>query len=641
MTIRDYSILEINKKNKDLKYRIRGKFKKDVEELFDHGLNEDNSSLMKSIVLGEYRYMEDEDIAKYRELGLAHILAVSGLHIGIIVTFLVFILSNLGIKRRKVYLLTFSIIWFYGFLIGFPPSLLRANIMMTILFLGKSLAEPYDSLNSLFLSMFILLIINPFYIMNLGFQLSYMAAGSIIYLTPKIQEIFYPYRGNIVSILSGILGVQIGLLAIQAYYFNEIPLVGILTNLVIAPILSLALILSSAMIGVFYLMPGLNKFLSLVLDLILNFQFNLVEIFHKFPLGRIWTHSPSLIEIIIYYFILLVLFKIIDLKKLRPNIKRLVVYCLVFYIIVTSIEIISDKSLEIHFIDVGQGDSILIKNKKGNYLIDTGGNMLASFDIGKNITLPYLRKHGVRSLNGVFISHFHDDHCKGLPLLIDNLKIDNIFISYRNTDSPAYNHIIEKNLPLTILGEGDKLYLDENLSMEVLSPNDDFINRKLEENDLSLVLLLKYYNRQILFTGDMEKEVEDYLLDKIHEPIDIIKVPHHGSNTSSTKELLEVIRPKYGVITVGRNNLYGHPREEVLDRYRHMDSRIYRTDLMGMVKVELDREKIRINSFIREDKALYSLIRDNISIFIFYMIYYLTWYILVREYNLTEEEELN
>ena len=640
MTIKDYSIVQVDSENKELRYKVRTKFQKDIERLFDHNLNGANSSLMKSIVLGEYAYLEDENISKYRDLGLAHVLAVSGLHIGIIAGFIVFSLSHLGIKRGWTYLITLTIIWFYGFLIGFPPSLLRANIMMTILFLSRILAEPYDSLNSLFLSMAILLIINPFWIFKVGFQLSYLATFSIIYFTPRIVSLFYPYKNKQIYVLSGILGVQIGLLPLQAYYFNEIPILTIIANLFIAPLLSLGLILGGTMVGLYYSIPKLNSILALVLEMVLNLQFKLVNLLHKMPLNRIDLHSPSISEVILYYVFILILFKIVDLRKLKVNFNKSIMYYLFFYLISISIFFYQDQSLEIHFIDVGQGDSILIKNKRDNYLVDTGGNILGSFDIGENITLPYLRKNGVRRLKGVFISHFHEDHSKGLPILIDNLKIDNILISYENPESEAYNYILEKEIPLTILKNKDRLILDKNTSIEVLSPSVDFVNRKLEENDLSLVFLLRYYNKEILFTGDMEKEVENYLLDKFNKPIDIIKIPHHGSGTSSNLELLEIIKPKVGILTVGRNNIYGHPQREVVDRYNEIGTEIFRTDDMGMIKVRLNKGDIKIKSFLKGKRTPYEILDEYILLVIYYLLYYLLSYILIKIYVLTEEKEL-
>ena len=638
MTIKDYSIIKINKENKVFRYKVKANFREDIEAIFDINLKDENSALMKSIILGEYSYLEEENVEKYRTLGLAHILAVSGLHIGIISGFLIYLFSHLGIKRKLNIAITLSIIWFYGYLIGFPPSLLRANIMFSILFYAQTLAEPYDSINTVFFAVFILLIINPMWLFNLGFQLSFIATFSIIYFTPKIQKSFYPYRNKITYALSGLLGVQIGLLPIQAYYFNQIPVFSIFSNLIIAPILSLSLILGGIMVGLFYSLPILITFIGSILDLILSLQFNLVNLLYGLPFGEIKAYSPNYFEIILYYVFVLVIFRVIKLDKINTNIKKVIVYYLVILLLFNYIALLTDSSIEIQFIDVGQGDSILINTKTGSYLVDTGGNIMDSFDVGKNITLPYLMKIGVNKLDGVFITHFDDDHCKALPVLMDNIKIKNILISYEDDGNMVYNEIKNSGIPLTILKENDLIWLDKNTSIKVLSPNEDVIKRGLKGNNLSLVFLLSYYDKEILFTGDMEKEVEWQLINKFENPIDIIKVPHHGSNTSSTEEFLNRINPSIGIISVGKNNFYGHPKEEVLNRYNILDTKLYRTDTMGMIRVKLNKEDINVETFIKDKLELIELLNENFLIFAIYIIFCLISYILIKIYLHLEEE---
>lgn len=638
MTIKDYALTEINKEDKALKYRMKSKFKEDIERVFDSYLNEDSSSLMKSIVLGEHSYLDEDSISKYRDLGLAHILAVSGLHIGIIAGFLIFILSNLGIKRKRVVQITLAIIWFYGFLIGFPPSLLRANIMFTILYYAQILSEPLDSINGLFFAMFLLLIINPMWIFNLGFQFSFLATFSIIYFTPKVQKGFYPYKNRLTYTLAGLLGVYIGILPIQAYYFNKISLLSILGNLFVAPLLSLSLIIGGIMILFSYLISPLNIILGFFLNLLLGIQFKIIETLSAISFGTMQLYSPNIGEMVLYYILILIVFKVLDIRNFKRNMKKVIFYYLIFYIVSNLMIITLDKSIEIHFIDVGQGDCALIRTYKGDYLVDTGGNLMDSFDIGKNITLPYLEKLGVRKLNGVFITHFHDDHSKSLPLLMDSLKIDNIFASYEDYSNIAFNKIGESKIPLIILKEKDKVIIDNSFNLEILSPNLNLNQGIASHNDMSLVFLLNYFNKTVLFTGDMEKDAERLLLGKVGKSIDVIKVPHHGSNTSSTEELLNEIKPKIGVISLGRNNFYGHPRKEVLERYEEIGTKIYRTDTMGMIKIILNKEDIEVDYFIKEITTLISFIDENLTMIIFYIGYYMISYILIKLYVFTEEE---
>ena len=223
-TIKDYSITTVEKVKPSLPFRLKEDFINKVERTFDSYLMENNSSLMKAIVLGKDSYLDVENINQFRDLGLAHILAVSGLHIGILTGFLVSLMAYLGINRKINIGLTIAIIWFYAYIIGSPPSVLRANIMFSLLLLSELLRKPYDSINTLFFALFLMIIINPFWIFSVGFQLSFIATFFIIYLTPKLSGMFYPYDSKIIKSLTGILSVQFGLLPIQAYYFNKIPL---------------------------------------------------------------------------------------------------------------------------------------------------------------------------------------------------------------------------------------------------------------------------------------------------------------------------------------------------------------------------------------------------------------------------------
>lgn len=637
VNINDYDLINIDSRLKSLKYRLRIGFRNRIEDLFDTYLDESPSNLMKGIIMGKNSYLDEEAILKYREMGLAHILAVSGLHIGIISGFLIFLFSNLAIKKRINIFIVLGIVWFYGFLIGFPPSVLRASIMFSFLLFGQILAKPYDSINILFLSFFILLAINPILIFNLGFQLSYMATFSILYFSPYINKKFYPYNNKLTYTLASLFAVHIGILPIQLYYFNSFSIVGIFSNLIITPILSFALVLGAIMLILSYTFSFLNIFLASILNFILLIQEYLIDILYTKGFGTIGFYSPNIYEFILYYLIVLIIFKIIDFHKLNYNIKKLMfLYILVFIIFNLGFNYF-DNNIQIDFIDVGQGDCALIKTNKSAYLIDTGGNVFFDFDIGENIVLPYLKKHGISRLDGVFITHFHLDHCKSLPLLMENLDIKNIFISYENHSSEIYNYIKEGDVAVRILSEGDMICLGKDIILEVISPGIDYHKRAFSENDMSLTFYLSYYDKNILFTGDIEKEAEELLLKNLDKEVYLLKVPHHGSKTSSTEEFLNILRPKLAVISVGRNNVHHHPDKEVIQRYTDIATEVYRTDTMGMIRLNLKENNADIKAFLRERDVL-DLLDERLFTGIIVVLYYLVLYIFIRIYFIRERE---
>ncbi|MDR7870199.1 MAG: DNA internalization-related competence protein ComEC/Rec2 [Tissierellaceae bacterium] len=597
MTIKEHDIHKINRDNISTRYIVKTKFTDLVKDTFYTYLSEDNASLMTSIFLGQSSYLKDEDIDTYRDMGLAHILAVSGLHIGIISGFITFVLSNLGIKRRVNVIITLSTIWIYGYLIGFPPSILRSSIMFSVLYLSQLIHEPYDSINTLSFAMFVLLLINPYYLFNIGFQLSFGATFSIIIFAPRIKHRFYPYINKLTTSLASILGVQIGLFPFQAYYFNQINLLSIIANLVIIPIISFGLVLGFLMI-VFGFLPFVSILIGFALNKILNFEVFLLDILKEVDIFNIKVFSPEIITIVIFYLMLFVIFGLINIKGLNKFQVKTITISLIFVIIFNTYLISNYENVELHFIDVGQGDAILIRTKRADYLMDTGGSLFGDYNIAEGITLPYLQKLGIYELDGLFITHFDEDHSQGVPILLEELDIGYIFMSQLLNDYEMLNMISSSGVKSLILKEGHQLKLDNDVFLDIIWPREDtFFNG----NNGSLVSILRSNGANILLTGDIEKEAEYRIKDHINYPIDIIKAPHHGSNTSSTDAFIESIGPKDAIISVGRNNMYNHPSADVINRYDEYGINIYRTDEMGLVKVVVDRNGYEIISYCNLD----------------------------------------
>ncbi|NLY46170.1 MAG: DNA internalization-related competence protein ComEC/Rec2 [Tissierella sp.] len=629
MSIKGHSITVINSENIALKYRLKSKFTDTIVNTFNTYLSEKNASLMTGIFLGQSSYLSSEDIDVYRDMGLAHLLAVSGLHIGIISGFISFVLSNLGIKRRINIIITLSTIWIYGYLIGFPPSILRSSIMFTILYYSQLIHEPYDSINSLSLAMFILLIINPYYIFNLGFQLSFAATFSILIFTPRIRQGFYPFKNKITQSLSSILGVQIGLLPFQAYYFNNINLISLIANLIIIPIISFSLILGFLMI-IFTNLHGINGLIGIILENLLNIEGIMLNWLNGININSFKVFSPEIITGIIFYIILFIIFDLINIKKLDKIMVKVVAVYLILLTMINIYSIINDKSTELHFIDVGQGDSILIRTKRADYLMDTGGSFFGDYNIAEGITIPYLEKLGINKLEGLFITHFDADHSQGVPLILDILDVRYLFSTYLPDDEEMLNSIKSSDAKSIILKENDKLKLDDSITLDIIWPN----TSNLDSNNSSMVSILRTNGTNILLTGDIEREAEYLIKDKIIDDIHIIKVPHHGSNTSSTDEFLQSIRPQDAIIQVGRNNLYNHPSDEVLNRYNSLGAAVYRTDNMGLVKVIIDENDYEIETYLKDSEKpkpnLSTYIYDNIVYLMAYVLYFVLIYIMVK-----------
>ena len=347
----------------------------------------------------------------------------------------------------------------------------------------------------------------------------------------------------------------------------------------------------------------------------------IINFLGDFPFIKLNIFSPDIITILIYYFLLSIILGLIKFNRMEMKIKKFIFCYLLITVLITTIRFNIDDSIEVDFIDVGQGDSILIHTKTSNYLIDTGGSFNEDFDIGKNITMPYLLKNGFNRLDGIIITHFDADHCKGLDAVVENIRVKSIFASYIPEDN---------RYKLNIIADNNKIVLDKNTILDIIWPKDSMDIDHLSANDKSLVMILSYFNHEILFTGDIEKEVENLLLDSLY-PVDILKVAHHGSKTSSTEDFINKIRPKYSIISVGRNNFYNHPNLEVVERLSDSDSIIYRTDEMGQIKIILDRDGIDIIPYVR-DRSMDELF--NLSI---YLLFLLISFVSIKSLNVGKE----
>ena len=604
MTTNDFLIRVISKDNNNKLENISVTFRNRIEKVFNRVLNKKNSQIMKSIILGDSSYLDEDTVNKFRNLGIAHILAVSGLHIGILYIFLSFIFIKLiGLYKNTSNISIIILLWTYGYLIGFPTSVLRALIMFTCV-IGASLSiRRYDAINSLSFGALILLIYNPLWIYDIGFQLSFIATLSLILFTKKIKGIFF----------SHIIAVQIGISPIMAYHFNLVSIISILANIILIPIMTIGVILGFILLLTSIVSFKVSIIIGKILDIILMMNNYIIDIIDKIPFKTITMYSPTIIDIIVYFIFVFIALRIIRIDKIPDKLNKGIVIYLLCYIALTGISENIANEVKIEFIDVGQGDSALIRTGNRNFLIDTGGSNFGDFDIGDRIVAPYLLKNGITKLDAVFITHYHEDHCQGLLTLMDRIKIDSIIIGYEKYDNELFvdigNKANEKGIPILKLQKGDIFKVSDNVKFHVLWPKEKYYNIYSEnENNLSMVLLFEAYNNNILFTGDIEREVENELIkDYKVNNIKILKVPHHGSDTSSTEEFVRYVKPDIAVISVGKNH-FGQPNGEVLERYVGNNTEIYRTDIDGLITIKVNTNGIVVYPYLKDKPTIKELL---------------------------------
>ncbi|MEC9489606.1 MAG: DNA internalization-related competence protein ComEC/Rec2, partial [Halanaerobiales bacterium] len=563
-----------------------------INQLF----TEANAAFIKAILLGEKEYLSYKQESLLRNSGASHLLAISGLHMGILILTFSFILFKIcSEKRNALYLLSF-LTFIYIFLVGAAVSIIRAALLALLFLWSDEFNREGDFLNIISLTLIINLLLNPQALFTVSLQLSYILVLALFYLTPILNR-WLP------GFLAVSLAAQLASLAITAYYFNEYAFIALVTNLWAIPYITLLLPLTFVLL--LLSLVSLNFFgpLAILIELGLKLLFNGFKLMTLIQGRPLVIAKPELITVFFYYLFLFAIPYIyqkryIFLKARKYQFWQKTVPLFLFLIIIFLFYNPASDNLEINFLAVGQGDGIFIQFPGGkNMLIDTGPPGRDGRNIEYNI-ISYLNHLGISSLDYLMISHFDADHAGGLPHLLQRKKVKNIMIPPYHQQTKLHQQLAagirENNSKLHFLTAGMNFKIAD-CSLKILNPEPGKIREDRNEN--SIVFLLSYGNNKFLFTGDLSKAgeariVKDYNLAKI----DVLKAGHHGSKTSSGEILLDAVKPELAVISVGRNN-FGHPAAEVIKRFNNKSINYLRTDQRGMITLISDGQNIYLNCY--------------------------------------------
>lgn len=540
-----------------------------------------NNGYIKSLILGDNNSVDKDSLNSYRQNGVSHLFAISGMHVIFIIKILEAIMSKIIKKEEIKYTIIFLILFFYSFVASFSISIIRAVLMFIIGKICKLLKYKIKPIETFIFTLCISLIINPYNIYNISFKYSFMVSLFLIIFSDLINKrktyIGKLFMTSLIAFLAGI--------PIQINNFFSINILSIIFNIFFVPFFTFIFFPITIIVFIF---PCFSYFYSILINILETISMVLSNI--KF--GTVTLCHINIFIIIWYYFIILIFLK-------KSN--YLYGFILVMTIFIhTNINYLN-KYIRVSVLDVGQGDSILISlnYNKGNILIDTGGKVSyveeewkqrKKYSIAENTIIPYLKSLGIKKINYLVLTHGDYDHMGEAINLINNYQIDNVIFN-----CGEYNNLENELIELL-----DKNNINYSSCINKLNINDydlKFLNTKEydNENDNSSVLYFNYKKFKFLFMGDAGKIREKDILEKYNlKNITFLKVGHHGSNTSSSKEFINEIAPKYSLISVGRNNRYGHPKSEVLDNL--LQSNIYRTDLNGGIEIKINNNKYQIQS---------------------------------------------
>lgn len=622
------------------------KYRWNSQQAFSQLLPEPYAGALNAMLLGDSTGLDSELKKLYQKSGIAHILAISGLHISILGSILYKGLRKTGISGWGAGVPVMVLLVAYGWMTGFSGSTIRAVIMFGIALGGDMLGRTYDMLTAMGVACLWMLLENPWRLADAGFLLSFGAVFALGGIAPMVEREItewkqkkskeqqcekhqknkkqdqcekYPgYEKGIarLKVYGFHLGQQLrtGILLqlitgpIVIYFYYDFPVYGVLLNLIVVPLMTP--IIASGVLGML-LYPwafGIARIILLPCGWLLELITGLCRLTQKLP-GSVWHVGRITIwQMVLYYGVLLAFFLVLRYK--RKFLLGLTILVISGWILLKP-----QADLTIVMLNVGQGDGMLLETPEGQHILIDGGSSSRSH-IGEYVLAPALKYYGTNTLDYIFVSHMDEDHVNGIQELIDlskqgEIKIKTLVIpEFALTDSEFQTLLTpaeQAGIEIRTLNSKESMQIDQ-ITICCIAPDTDWQRALPDKNNRSMVLSVSYQSFDMLLTGDLEAKGEQWILreepEQLKEQYELLKVGHHGSSGASTMEFLSRVSPDIAFISCGVQNRYGHPHAETLERLSCVNASIYRTDEEGAVIVEVSDEKIKVYPYERIRRGL-------------------------------------
>jgi competence protein ComEC len=565
----------------------------------------ETAALLRGLLLADRGEINYETKTQFIKAGVVHVLAVSGLHVGYIIMIFLFLFGRFNIYMSSI--LTIIGLIFFMLITGVPPSVFRATVMATVLIMAILANRSTNLINSISIAALIILILNPNEIYNPGFQLSFAAVLAIGIILPymnilidewNIQNRFFRY---LILFFAVSFSAQIGTLPFTLLYFNKFSVIALFANLIVIP--AIGFIIAAAITTLVFsaILPFVTIYLAAANDLFTSAILSIIKLSGDLSFSYLSITNYSLTDLIIFY--LMLIFLLYFLPRFNSMKSKMVLLILVLantfiYSSIDDEDLLPNNYLNVLMIDVGQGDSFLIKFPNGETALIDAGNTTSFFDNGERVILPLLNYLGIKKINYGIVTHIDSDHYGGFVSIILKGMIEEIIKPELDTslskDKRFEEFIQRRGVPIKYFKEeklevgNTALYFLYDEQLKSLSGE--------STNDRSGVFKLVYGQTSFLFTGDVEKKIEKFYVNKYKYFLDsdILKVGHHGSKTSSSEVFLEYVTPEVSLISAGFKNKFGHPSGEIIERLQNVGSTIYRSDLQKAILLRSDGDEIKI-----------------------------------------------
>ena len=611
-----------------------------IENTLQQGEPQD---VLKALIIGDRNAISKNLRQSFNRAGVAHLLAISGLHVGIVaaVSFIFFqkllshikiFLWNAWVKKGAV-ILSFIPIWVYGLLSGMSPSTQRAVIMVTVFLLAFLFESEQDPINTLALAAMVILVVNPPALFSISFQLSFAAVFAILYGITRIscpweshlgktnQSIGYIISQKLSYFFLASLFATLGTLPLLMFYFNQISLVGLLANVIIVPLIGFIVVpLGLLAVFLFPLTVIGAAFCLYICSMVLEPTLNVIIYVGGLPYAAVKTVTPTVLEICCFY---VLIWLVLNLKHPRYPI----FLALVLSILVSSADTCYwlyqrrwHNDLRISIIDVGHGGAALLELPKGYTILIDGGGFTANsiFDVGARIVAPFLWRKKIETIDTVILSHPNSDHVNGLIYIVENFHVKNVWTNNQGSENIGYKDFlraIEKNR--IHMPAYEKIYgrhWINGVCLEIIYPPVDFIARQQHDswrdlNNNSLVVKASLGSTSMLFPGDVESRAEAAIVASVGDRIasTVLVAPHHGSRTSSSSLFIEKVSPNTVVISSGRKGWFELPHPSVVKRYRQKGCRVYATSHHGAIVVTTDGRTLNVKTTVADADCWHGL----------------------------------
>lgn len=562
----------------------------DIIDTHFHGVN---SAFLKAIITGNKSGFSRDYLDVLIKTGIYRSLYTPFIHLSLI--FLLAGLLPFGRKHRDSIIIVMVLL--YALFNSTSPTIIKGALLCAFMLLRKQIfgfANKIDVLSKIVLA---ITIIDPLLCFNSGFVLS-VASSVIVYISYKpLYNKFYKFLGKhkivhryfLANLMTLWVIFVFGTLPISAYMVGNISVYATIFMTILLPIISFVLIVSPFMLmslGIF----GVSPILFPIIDKIMTAISHLPYLAEKLPAYYITARTPQIWEMVLFYLLWWVFIRI--LKSEFKTQKTAVILTVALGIMFSSLLTYDYNTLFIYFVNVGQGDGAVLHTSRGEtVLIDGGGSAdyTSGYNIGERVYLPYLTSHGFSEIDVAIVSHTHKDHVEGIIAAAENLDINTIVMPYALEANQYHQKLCEvaENNGITIeyLSATDEIIFDSGLKLTFVAPDNAQLGSD-DLNDTSLVAHVTYGDFSALFTGDSTDDVTD----SYPEDVDLLKVAHHGSNTSSSKEYLDHTSPEYAVISVGKDNSYNLPSDKVLSRLKGCGAKILRTDKLGDIQFKIKKD---------------------------------------------------